>query len=305
MRNAVCDALVARASEPEMVFLTGDLGFMALEPLQEAMGARFINAGVAEQNMISVAAAMASRGHEVWAYSIAPFLYARAFEQIRNDICQHGLSVKLLGNGGGYGYGIYGQSHYALEDYGVLCTLPGMIAYAPLFTSDVMPVVEKAAASDRPAYIRLGRGELPAGQTAPDYAPWRKLMTGPGPVVAAVGAIAGSIWQAALDLPQDKRPTLWGIAEIPVSANPPPAAFSADLKAARKLIVVEEHVAQGGVGGQLAQWCLENDIGLDKFVHRCARSTLTVEDGYGSQHYMRRIAGLDPESIQTCITALS
>ena len=305
MRNAVCDALVARANEPEMIFLTGDLGFMALEPLQAAMGARFINAGVAEQNMISVAAAMASRGHEVWTYSIAPFLYARAFEQIRNDICQHGLTVKLLGNGGGYGYGIYGQSHYALEDYGVLCTLPNMIAYAPLFTGDVSPAVEKAAVSDKPAYIRLGRGELPKDQTAPAYAPWRRLMTGPGPVVAVVGAIAGSIWQAALDLPQDKRPTVWGIAEIPVSVNQPPAEFAADLKRARKLIVVEEHVAQGGVGGQLAQWVLETGITLDKFIHRCAKTVLTVEDGYGSQQYMRRIAGLDPESIKACITALT
>lgn len=101
MRLQFCDSMVARSAAPNMVFLTGDLGFMALEPLQATMGERFINAGVAEQNMISVAAGLSREGFEVWAYSIAPFCYARPFEQIRNDVCFHGLPVKLVGNGGG------------------------------------------------------------------------------------------------------------------------------------------------------------------------------------------------------------
>jgi transketolase len=110
MRKQLCDALIARAKQKHsMVFLTGDLGFMALEPLREAMGKRFINAGVAEQNMISVAAAMGREGMEAWAYSIAPFCYARPFEQIRNDVAFHGLPVKLIGNGGGYGMASWGR----------------------------------------------------------------------------------------------------------------------------------------------------------------------------------------------------
>ncbi len=87
MRQAFCNGLVRQAHLPEFVFLTGDLGFKALEPLQEALGPRFINAGVSEQNMISVAAGMARSGLRPWAYSIAPFVYARPFEQIRNDVC--------------------------------------------------------------------------------------------------------------------------------------------------------------------------------------------------------------------------
>jgi transketolase len=133
MRIQFCDAMVARATAPEMMFLTGDLGFMALEPLQAAMGPRFINAGVSEQNMISVAAGMARQGFEVWAYSIAPFCYARPFEQIRNDVTFHKLPVKLVGNGGGYGYGVMGPTHHAIEDYGVLLCLPNMAVYAPVF----------------------------------------------------------------------------------------------------------------------------------------------------------------------------
>ena len=116
MRRRFSDAIVALAGDPTLAFLTGDLGFMALEPVRDALGTRFLNAGVAEQNMISVAAGLARTGLRPWAYSIAPFLYARPFEQVRNDVCLHRLPVRLVGNGGGYGYGVMGATHHALED---------------------------------------------------------------------------------------------------------------------------------------------------------------------------------------------
>src|SRR5580698_8612554 len=116
MRQEFCQTLIEFSGRPEFVFLTGDLGFMALEPLREAMGERFINCGVAEQNMVGMAAGVARAGESVWVYSIAPFLYARAFEQIRNDVCFHDLPVRLVGNGGGYHYGVMGPTHWALED---------------------------------------------------------------------------------------------------------------------------------------------------------------------------------------------
>ena len=137
MRNVFCESLVAAAARPEFVFLTGDLGFKALEPLRDALGKRFVNAGVAEQNMISVAAGLARNGLRPWAYSIAPFAYARPFEQIRNDVCLHSLPVVTVGNGGGYGYGVMGATHHALEDYGALLCLPHLRAYIPAFDADV------------------------------------------------------------------------------------------------------------------------------------------------------------------------
>lgn len=171
MRKQLCDALVARAANPDMAFLTGDLGFMALEPLRETMGQRFINAGVAEQNMITVAAAMTRQGWETWVYSIAPFCYARPFEQIRNDITFHKLPVRMIGNGGGYGYGVMGPTHHAIEDYGILLTLPNITAFVPAFDEDVAAVIERAGASAGAAYIRLGRGEAPKGFAIPAYSP--------------------------------------------------------------------------------------------------------------------------------------
>ncbi len=132
MRQAFCRTLLEFSSNQEFVFLTGDLGFMALESLRESMGRRFINAGVAEQNMIGVAAGLAKSQLRPWAYSIAPFIYARPFEHIRNDVCLHNLPVVLVGNGGGYGYGVMGSTHHALEDYGVLLSL--LHPYAGLCT---------------------------------------------------------------------------------------------------------------------------------------------------------------------------
>src|SRR5271170_5663698 len=172
MRKAFCDALVELAEEEPFFFLTGDLGFMALEPLERALGARFINAGICEQNMVSIAAGMARAGAKSWVYSIAPFCYARPFEQIRNDVCLNHLPVRLVGNGGGYAYGSMGATHHALEDYGVLLTLPGMRTYIPAFSSDLEPMIQHMSARHEPAYLRLGRSELEDESGLPAYSPW-------------------------------------------------------------------------------------------------------------------------------------
>ena len=169
--------MVALAARERYFFLTGDLGFMALEPLEKALGPRFINAGVSEQNMVSVAAGIARAGAKPWVYSIAPFCYARAFEQIRNDICMNQLPVRLVGNGGGYAYGSMGATHHALEDYGVLLTLPRMRAYIPAFVADLEPMVRSLSERAEPAYLRLGRSELDDESTLPSYAPGASCRT--------------------------------------------------------------------------------------------------------------------------------
>ena len=162
MRNVFCQSLVAAAARPEFVFLTGDLGYKALEPLRDALGKRFVNAGVAEQNMVSVAAGLARSAWRPWVYSIAPFAYARPFEQIRNDVCLHNLPVVIVGNGGGYGYGVMGPTHHALEDYGALMCLPYLRAYIPAFDGDVAAMVPYLFANQHPAYLRLGLSEEPS-----------------------------------------------------------------------------------------------------------------------------------------------
>jgi transketolase len=301
MRAELCAALVARAERPDMVFLTGDLGFMALEPLRDRLGSRFINCGVAEQNMIGVASGLAREGLEPWVYTIAPFGYARAFEQIRNDVCLHGLSVRLLGNGGGYGYGVMGPTHHALEDYGSLLTLQGMTAFVPAFNEDVLPIVERTSMFG-PSYIRLGRGELPAGAALPAYAPWRRLTAGGGPVIVAVGPLAGVAMAAIAELP-GIQPELWVVSELPSGGIQPPAEFVTRVAASRRLCVIEEHSGQGSAGSMLATWALHAGIMLSGFRHLHARGYPSGR--YGSQAFHRRESGLDADGIHEAVLALA
>ncbi len=304
MRDALCQALVTRAGEnARMLFLTGDLGFMALEPLQQKMGARFVNCGVAEQNMMSVAAGLSHEGFEAWTYTIAPFCYARSFEQIRNDICMHKLPVKLLANGGGYGYGVMGATHHALEDYGILLTLPGMMVMAPAFDEDVPAVVVRTGENSRPTYIRLGRGEPPRGAAVPEYAPWRCLLEGECGVMVAVGPLAGSAWATLQDLEPAHRPSLWALCELPLAAAPPPPALRNALASTPALAVVEEHVAQGGAGPALCLWALQEGLSLRQFIHLSASNA--PRSTYGSQHFMRAQTGLDPASIAAAASAMA
>ena len=299
MRKQLCDALVSRSAKPEMVFLTGDLGFMALEPLQETMGERFINAGVAEQNMISVAAAMASTGLETWVYSIAPFCYARPFEQIRNDIAFHKLPVKLIGNGGGYGYGVMGPTHHAIEDYGILLGLPNMSVFVPVFDEDIPAVIDRVGATARTAYLRLGRGEPPKGYVPPAYAPWRQLTSGGGQTVIAVGPLAGTYIAAFAELAESLRPNLWAVAELPLEENPLPAALVQQIKSGKGVCVAEEHVPRGGFGSELALHMAKHGILPSRFTHLYARAH--HYERYGSQGYLRKQAGLDVASMLSVV----
>jgi len=295
MRNILASTLVAYASKPEFVFLTGDLGFMALEPVQQAAGSRFINAGVAEQNMVSVAAGMARVGLKPWVYSIAPFVYARAFEQIRNDVCYHKLPVFLVGNGGGYAYGVMGGTHHALEDYGALLTLRNLTAYVPAFGADVPAIAARMYAAERAAYLRLGRDEAPADFVVPPYEPLRQVLAGPGPTLLIVGPLAGGILAALLTLPQQKRPATWVLSELPIGDESLTEPFLADLKRSDHLIVVEEHTAQGSAGQMLAHTLLLRGAVPHRFAHRCAVGYPSGR--FGSQNYHRRQCGLDPAAI--------
>ena len=297
MRDEACRSWVRLALEgaDDFVFLTGDLGFRALEPLRDALGERFVNAGVAEQNMVSVAAGLASQGFSAWAYSIAPFCYARPYEQIRNDVCLHRLPVKLVGNGGGYAYGAMGATHHGLEDYGALLPLPGMRVFVPAFAADVEAVVRKLAALDAPAYLRLGRCEAPADFTPKGWSAWRRVLRGTAGSAVVVGPLAGGLLARLRTLPRHERPTLWLVGELPIDATTLPEALLDDLGTSPRLLVAEEHVESGGLGHALAKCLLERGVRLERFEHAHARGYPSGR--YGSQAWHRRECGLDAESL--------
>lgn len=176
----------------DLVFITGDVGYMALEGVAKTYGERFINAGIAEQNAVSLAAGLAREGHLPWVYSTAPFVVLRPYEQIRNDLCLHRLPVKLVGTGGGYGYGIMGPTHHALEDVGAMRVLPNMRIYVPLTAADVGEVVNMMAEDPLPNYLRLNTpAEIPG--ELPTFAPWRRIKRGRGCIVIGMGPVVGNL----------------------------------------------------------------------------------------------------------------
>jgi transketolase len=247
--------------------------------------------------MISVAAGLAKTGLRPWAYSIAPFIYARPFEQIRNDVCLPDLPVVLVGNGGGYGYGVMGSTHHALEDYGTLLALPNLRVFIPAFDADVSSMIDALMDFPHPAYLRLGLSELPNDFVPPTYSAWRRLLAGNGPTILVTGPLAGGLVAASLRLAESCRPSLWLVSELPI--NGVPAEFVGDLDRSGHLIVVEEHVAQGGLGQMIGHYLLSHGIAVPRFTHHCAKGY--VSGLYGSQKFHRKECGLDAESIlATC-----
>ena len=299
MRQAFCRALTDFAPRRDWVFLTGDLGYGALEPLRDALGSRFLNAGVAEQNMVAAAAGLSKSGLRPWLYSIAPFLYARALEQIRNDLALPNVPSVLVGNGGGYGYGVMGSTHHALEDYGVLLAMPNLEVYLPAFDSDVTAAIPELMHAASPGYLRLGLSEQPDWFAPPSFAPWRRLSASDaGPTVAVAGPLAGGLLQALRS--SGLAADLWLVSRLPL--QPPPPEFLASLRRSGSLIVAEEHTLQGGLGQILAHHLLSRGCVPQTFIHRHA---LGYPSGrYGSQRFHRTECGLDPAALLQTISGV-
>jgi transketolase len=162
MRTAFLEELLRVAGRDDRVWLlTGDLGYSVLEPFAGRFPDRYVNVGVAEQNMTGIAAGLARSGKVVFTYSIANFPTFRCLEQIRNDVCYHGGSVKVVAVGGGFAYGAQGYSHHGVEDLAVMRALPGMAVVAPGDPVETRLAVAKVAARPGPCYLRLGKAREP------------------------------------------------------------------------------------------------------------------------------------------------
>ena len=159
MRDTFVRTLTELAKEdPKIELVTGDLGFGVLKPFWETCPDQFTNAGIAEQNMTTVAAGMALEGKTVFTYSIGNFPTLRCLEQIRNDCAYHEANVKVVCVGGGFVYGSLGMSHQATEDIAILRALPNVIVMAPADLVEAEECTKALARTKGTAYLRLGRG---------------------------------------------------------------------------------------------------------------------------------------------------
>ncbi len=304
MRTAFIQEMIAQARlHPEVFLVVGDLGFSVVEPFAAEFPDRYLNAGVAEQNMTGVAAGLASEGLHVFTYSIANFPTLRCLEQIRNDVCYHQLPVTVVAVGGGMAYGNLGYSHHAVQDYAVMRCLPQMLVAAPGDPLETKACVEWLSANPRPSYLRLGKAGEPILHAAtPAIAPGRLV-----PVRAAaepadgVFVTTGAALRYALEAARD--PALggrWAVYSLPLWGEAEKAAIAAQLAQFPAVIAVEDHLAAGGFGSFLRE-AANADAQLQSRLRTVALDSKAC-GLVGSQNTLNAAGGLDtPTLVQLAV----
>ena len=255
MRNEFIGALTAEAGvHGDVMLVVGDLGYSVVEQFAERHPTRFLNAGVAEQNMAGFAAGLAMAGLRPFIYSIANFPTLRCLEQIRNDIVYHRLPVTIVAVGGGLGYGGLGYSHHAVQDIACLRVLPGMLMLTPGDAVETVAVTSYLMRARRPAYLRLGKGGEPVVCGAPmvigALGPRAVVPGGEDAVVAC-----GNVLPLAVDAAHATGASAWS---CPVwdASEECAASIRALIAQHRRVVVVEEHLVAGGFGSWVRE-CLE------------------------------------------------
>ena len=288
MRGHILDALRRRMSDdPMLFFLTGDMGINLIEPIEEAFPDRFLNVGIAEQNLIGVAAGLCNAGFRPVVYTISNFLVHRCFEQLRDDIALHQYPVILLGTSAGFDNAPLGPTHHIIDDWGAVRSFPGMDVYAPACVEFAATVLDRALSAGRAAYIRVAKGapRIPAAQEEVSYLPGR----GFGPLLVSYGSLASECMK--VQMVRDDVSILILNRVHPLDT----ASVAPYLRAHSQILVVEDHFGHTGLYGALCQLAMEERIGA--FIESLAipgEYNLTV--GQTSEFYHQHY-GLDIEGI--------
>jgi transketolase len=291
MRTAFIQSLIANARiNPRLFLVVGDLGYSVVEPFAAEFPDRFLNAGVAEQNMTGIAAGLAFEGYHVFTYSIANFPSLRCLEQLRNDVCYHELPVTVVSVGAGFAYGNLGYSHHAVQDIAVMRTLPHMKIYSPADPQETRRCMDALITSPTPSYLRIGKSgeedlypEMLRGDIAVSSAPVT-VREGRGCIALAA---TGSILKIAIDAAAELERT--GVDAAVFSCPYLSSArrdFFSPLWSYHTVVSLEEHVHSGGLGSILRD---HTPVGVRV-------QSLAVDQGrpniVGSQDYLRSQHGL-------------
>jgi len=304
MRDAFVRKLTEQAqTNDDIMLLVGDLGFGVVADFGQAYPRQFLNCGVAEQSMVGIAAGMASAGRRPFVYSISNFPSLRPLEQIRNDVCYHGLGVTLVAVGTGLAYGSLGYTHHGVEDMSILRSLPGMRVYTPADALECAAAVDDILADPSPAYLRLGKNKEPLmHEVQPDLSTGAPLLIRDGSDVTLL--VTGPIVTQALAVAEQL-----GAEGISVRVLTCPVVKPLNATAIREaaegtvgIVTLEEHTIHGGFGGAV----------LEGFAVRGWRTPilpLGLEDKathiIGGQEWIRERAGLSTDHVRSSVTAFA
>lgn len=297
MRDTFVSALLDEAKQnKDIVLITGDLGFGVLEKFENELPSQFINAGVAEQSMLGLAAGMASTGKRVFVYSIGNFPTIRALEQIRNDICYMDNSVVIVAVGSGYSYGSQGYTHHALEDIAVMRALPNMNIYSPADPLETELITRELTKIKEPSYLRLGR----SGERILNHSPltlqrgkFNEIYSGRDGTILFTGSIGNNV--------MDARDFLLSRGlEVRIISIPYVSSISkADLESldnSKPIVSVEEHTIRGGLTSALLEQISIFGLRIPIIPVAAKQNNLS---NIGHQNYLRDINGLSVKHITT------
>ncbi len=324
MRNTFVQALVDQAAkDPSIMLLTGDLGYRVVEGFEAAYPQRYLNCGIAEQDMIEVAAGLALEGRKVFVYSISSFPTLRCLEQIRDSVCYHNLDVTILCIGGGFAYGELGTTHHATEDMACMRALPNMRVLSPADPAETRLVASYCFNTPGPKYVRLNRGgekDLPGadaieGLEVADFgAPLERIMRRPAGetpgedaeldvAFLATGAIAAEANLASERLAEEGISSL--VLTVPC-VKPLDADTVLSLGTWAKLLVsLEEHTTIGGLGSAIATAVASAGLSSEKPIAPLLE--IGIPDAFpevvGSQAHLRHLFGMDADGIVAKVRA--
>ncbi len=296
MRNAFIDELTQLALKHDHIALVvGDLGYSVVEPFADRFPDRFVNAGVAEQNMTGLAAGMASEGYHVFTYSIANFPTFRCAEQIRNDVDYQRLAVTVVAVGGGLAYGALGYSHHAVQDYALMRMMPNTLIAAPGDPLEVRACMRYLVANPQPSYLRLGKAGEPCFHAeVPEVGPGRWLRVKPRPTAAAAGRrvllTTGAALTAAMEWSADEALSDVEVCSLPLWGMSTKAAQAASASGIDRLVTVEDHLVDGGFGSWFRE-AIASRPGFDGHLHTLGLDA-SVCGSVGAQSTLNRLGGL-------------
>jgi transketolase len=302
VRTAFIETLCDRAEHDERIWLLcGDLGYSVLERFTDRFPERFVNIGVAEQNMAGVAAGLALCGKIVFTYSLANFPVVRCLEQVRNDICAHNLNVKIVAVGGGLSYGAAGYTHYAVEDLAVMRVMPNMTVVAPGDPLETQLATQAVVDWAGPCYLRLGKaGEPVVHQTEPGFAIGKAIVVreGTDATLVSTGGTLHAVSEAASVLASQGISVQ--ILSLPTVKPLDEDAVRHAATTTRLVCVVEEHHHTGGLSDAIARCLLGQANCIVRFMALDTAALLARHEA-GHQSYLLAQAGLSPQHISAQI----
>lgn len=297
MRNKTIQTIKKHAkNNKNIILLAADLGFNVLEPFQEEFPNRFFNCGIAEQNLMGVAAGLAKEDKQVFLYSINNFLTARCLEQVRNDCALNHLNVNILCVGGGLTYGTAAMSHHGTEDIAIMRALPNVIVATPCDKLEAECIIDSIIDINETCYIRLERAngvDIHNEINNFEFGKAIKIKDGNDIVIFAVGSIINEAIKASEEL--SKQGLSIAIYSFP-TVKPLDEELIKECAQKFKLIVtLEEHNICGGFGSAVSEV-------LSQYKHDSVQLIIGIDDTYsyeiGSQEYLRKYYKIDSNSIQ-------